>query len=166
MTLPNLLFVDGEFRAAAAGSVTSLVNPATESAFVDVAAANAADVAAAVDSAQRAWESGWRDLTPGKRTEILFSIARKLRENIEELGWLEMLHIGKPITDARDEAGLAARCFEYYAGAVTKFCGQTIPVNRGGFDFTLRQPMGVVAAIVPWNFPLPIAAWKVAPALA
>jgi len=61
---------------------------------------------------------------------------------------------------------LGARTFEYYAGAVSKFCGQTIPVGRGGFDFTLRQPMGVVAAIVPWNFPFPIACWKVAPALA
>jgi acyl-CoA reductase-like NAD-dependent aldehyde dehydrogenase len=79
---------------------------------------------------------------------------------------LETLHIGKPISDARDEAALGARVFEYYAGGITKFCGQTIPVARGGFDFTLRQPMGVVAAIVPWNFPFPIACWKTAPALA
>ena len=63
-------------------------------------------------------------------------------------------------------SGLGARVFEFYAGAITKFCGQTIPVSRGGFDFTLRQPMGVVACIVPWNFPFPIACWKVAPALA
>src|SRR5207237_3547324 len=76
------------------------------------------------------------------------------------------VQIGKPIGDARDEAALGARVFEYYAGAIGKFCGQTIPVGRGGFDFTLRQPMGAVAAIVPWNFPFPIACWKVAPALA
>jgi betaine-aldehyde dehydrogenase len=82
------------------------------------------------------------------------------------LAQLEMLNIGKPISDARDEMALGARTFEYYAGAVGKFCGQTIPVGRGGFDFTLRQPMGVVAAIVPWNFPFPIACWKAAPALA
>src|SRR5207244_10049661 len=79
---------------------------------------------------------------------------------------METRNIGKPISDARDEVALGARIFEYYAGAVTKFGGQTIPVARGGFDFTLRQPMGVVAAIVPWNFPFPIACWKVAPALA
>jgi len=79
---------------------------------------------------------------------------------------LESQNVGKPISDARDEIALGARVFEYYAGAITKFCGQTIPVARGGFDFTLRQPMGVVAAIVPWNFPFPIACWKVAPALA
>src|SRR5678816_4866834 len=77
-----------------------------------------------------------------------------------------MMQIGKPISDARDEIGLGARVFEFYAGAVTRLYGQTIPVAKGGFDFTLRQPMGVIAAIVPWNFPFPIACWKVAPALA
>src|SRR2546429_9478569 len=89
-----------------------------------------------------------------------------LFRSLEEIAQLDTLHVGKPISDARDEASLGARVFEYYAGAVTKFCGQTIPVGRGGFDFTLRQPMGVVAAIVPWNFPFPIACWKAAPALA
>ena len=142
------------------------INPATEEAFAEVAAADHADVNAAVESAHQAWESGWRDLAPGKRTEILFNVARVLRENLERIAQLETLHIGKPIADARDEAGLGARVFEYYAGAITKFCGQTIPVSRGGFDFTLREPMGVVACIVPWNFPFPIACWKAAPALA
>ena len=92
--------------------------------------------------------------------------SRVLRDNLERIAQMETLHIGKPITDARDEAGLGARVFEFYAGAVTKFGGQTIPVARGGFDFTLRQSMGVVACIVPWNFPFPIACWKAAPALA
>ncbi len=166
MNYPNQLFVDGAWRDAGSGRRTSLINPATEEPFVEVAAADLADVDQAVESAHRAWESGWRDLAPGKRTEILFNVARALRENLERLAQLEMLHIGKPISDARDEVGLGARVFEYYAGAVTKFYGQTIPVARGGFDFTLRQSMGVVAAIVPWNFPFPIACWKVAPALA
>jgi acyl-CoA reductase-like NAD-dependent aldehyde dehydrogenase len=94
------------------------------------------------------------------------NVARKLRDNLEEIAQLEMLQIGKPISDARDEAGLGARVFEYYAGAISYFGGQTLPVARGGFDFTLRQPMGVVAAIVPWNFPFPIGCWKAAPALA
>src|SRR6267142_6415112 len=96
----------------------------------------------------------------------LFNVARVMRENVERIAQLEMLQIGKPISDARDEAALGARVFEYYAGAIGKFYGQTIPVARGGFDFTLRESMGVVAAIVPWNFPFPIACWKVAPALA
>ncbi|HKS38904.1 MAG TPA: aldehyde dehydrogenase family protein [Verrucomicrobiae bacterium] len=166
MKVPSQLFVDGAFRNSASGHQTRLVNPATEEPFGEVAAADVADVNAAVESAQRAWESGWHDLAPGKRTEILFNVARQLREQVEEIARLETLHIGKPISDARDEAALGARVFEYYAGAVGKFCGQTIPVARGGFDFTLRQPMGVVAAIVPWNFPFPIACWKAAPALA
>ena len=163
---PTSLFIDGTWRDAAAGRRTQLINPATESAFTEIAAAEVADVDAAVESAQRAWENGWRDLAPGKREAVLHAVARKLREHLEEIAQLETLHIGKPISDARDEAGLGARVFEFYAGAVTKFGGQTIPVARGGFDFTLRQPMGVVAAIVPWNFPFPIACWKAAPALA
>jgi betaine-aldehyde dehydrogenase len=166
MNLPTQLFTDGAYKNSVSGRRTTLINPATEQSFAEVAAADLADANAAVESAQRAWESGWRDLAPGKRTEILFNVARKLRENLEEIAQLEMLHIGKPISDARDEVGLGARVFEYYAGAITKFYGQTIPVSRGGFDFTLRQPMGVVAAIVPWNFPFPIACWKAAPALA
>jgi betaine-aldehyde dehydrogenase len=120
----------------------------------------------AVESAHKAWESGWRDLAPGKRTEILFNVARALRDNLETLAQLEMMQIGKPISDARDEIGLGARVFEFYAGAITRLYGQTIPVAKGGFDFTLRQPMGVIAAIVPWNFPFPIGCWKAAPALA
>jgi betaine-aldehyde dehydrogenase len=166
MALPTKLFVDGSWRKSASGRCTSLINPASEEPFAEVAAADVTDISAAIDSAQRAWESGWRDLTPGKRTEILFKVAGKLHEQIEDIAQLETLHIGKPISDARDEASLGARVFEYYAGAIGKFCGQTIPVARGGFDFTLRQPLGVVACIVPWNFPFPIACWKAAPALA
>jgi acyl-CoA reductase-like NAD-dependent aldehyde dehydrogenase len=163
---PNQLFVNGAYRDSASGRRTTLINPATEEAFAEVAAAEVSDVNAAVESAQQAWESGWRDLAPGKRTEILFNVARLLRENLERIAQLETLQIGKPISDARDEAGLGARVFEYYAGAVGRVFGETIPVARGGFDFTLRQPMGVVACIVPWNFPFPIACWKAAPALA
>jgi acyl-CoA reductase-like NAD-dependent aldehyde dehydrogenase len=166
MTLPTQLFVDGAYKHSTSGRRTTLINPATEEAFAEVAAADLADLNSAVESAQRAWESGWRDLSPGKRTEILFNVARMLREHLEEIAQLETLHVGKPISDARDEAGLGARVFEYYAGGITRFYGQTIPVARGGFDFTLRQPMGVAAAIVPWNFPFAIGCWKVAPALA
>ena len=166
MNLPDSLFIDGKFRTGSAGKRTKLINPATEEALCEVAAAEVSDLNAAIESAHRAWEGGWRDLAPGKRSEILFNVARVLRENLEELAQLETLNIGKPISDARDEIGLGARIFEFYAGGVTKFYGQTIPVARGGLDFTLRQPMGVVACIVPWNFPFPIASWKAAPALA
>jgi betaine-aldehyde dehydrogenase len=164
--IPTQLFIDGQWRKPTGGRTTPLINPATAEVFAEVAAAQIDDVHAAVAGAQRAFEGGWRDLSPGKRTEVLFKMAALLRTHAEELAWLECRNIGKPISDARDEIGLGARIFEYYAGAVTRFYGQTIPVARGGFDYTLRVPMGVVAAIVPWNFPFPIACWKVAPALA
>jgi acyl-CoA reductase-like NAD-dependent aldehyde dehydrogenase len=127
-----------------------------------VASAAPKDVTAAID----------QPIAPGKAVGATCrpASARRPRgayaaEHQEDLA-CSRAQIGKPISDARDEAGLGARCFEYYAGAVTKFGGQTLPVARGGFDFTLRQPMGVVACIVPWNCPGPIAAWKAAPALA
>ncbi len=166
MTLPSQLFVDGAWRESRSSHKTTLINPATEEAFAEVSAAQTEDIDSAVQSAQRAWESGWRDVSPGKRSEILFNVARLLREESQQIAQLETMQIGKPISDARDEAALGARVFEFYAGAVTAFCGQTIPIARGGFDFTLRQPMGVAACIVPWNFPFPIACWKAAPALA
>ena len=143
-----------------------LIDPASETPFAEVSTVGAGEVEEAVQGAQRAFETGWRDLSPGKRAEILFAIAAKLRQHAAEIANLDMRNVGKPISDAQDEAMLGARIFEYYAGAVSKFCGETIPVARGGLSFTLRQPMGVVAAIVPWNFPFPIACWKVAPALA
>lgn len=160
------LFINGEFKGSGDGKTIPQTNPATEQIFCEVSGATVGDVEAAIGGAQRAFEAEWRDLSPRKRTDILFNVARVIRENLETLAQLECQNIGKPIADARDEIALGARVFEYYAGAVTKFFGQTIPVARGGFDFTLRQPMGVVAAIVPWNFPFPIACWKVAPALA
>jgi betaine-aldehyde dehydrogenase len=166
MNLPNRLFINGKFADAASAKVSSLVNPANEELLGEVAAADGRDVEKAVAGAQQAYEQVWRDMPPGQRTELLFRLAALLRQNLEELAQLEMLNIGKPISDARDEVGLGARIFEYYAGAVTKFYGQTIPVARGGFDFTIPQPLGVIAAIVPWNFPFPITCWKAAPALA
>ena len=141
-SFPTQLFLDGEWRDSRNGQRIPQINPATEDVFAEVSAASLADVDAAVDGAHRAFEQGWRDLAPGKRTEMLFHIARLLRENSETLAQLESRNVGKPISDARDEVPLGARVFEYYAGAMTKFFGQTIPVARGGFDFTLRQPHG------------------------
>jgi betaine-aldehyde dehydrogenase len=163
---PTQAFINGEYRSSGSERPAKLINPANDETVAEVASASAAEVSEAVEGAHRAWKQGWRDLPPGKRTEILFHFARAIRSRLEPLAQLEMRNIGKPIADARDEIALGARVFEYYAGGVTKFFGQTIPVARGGFDFTLRQSMGAVAAIVPWNFPFPIACWKVAPALA
>jgi betaine-aldehyde dehydrogenase len=162
----HLLFINGEFRDCASGNRIAQTNPATEEVFAEVAAAGMPELEAAVQGAHDAFTREWRDLSPRKRTDVLFNIARGIRSHAEELAQLECRNIGKPISDARDEIELGARIFEYYAGGVTRLFGQTIPVGRGGFDFTLRQPMGVVAAIVPWNFPFPISCWKAAPALA
>ena len=162
----HLLFINGEYRDCASGKRIAQTNPATEEVFAEVASAGTPEVEAGVQGAHDAFTREWRDLTPRKRTDILFNIARGIRSRAEELAQLECRNIGKPISDARDEIELGARIFEYYAGGVTRLFGQTIPVGRGGFDFTLRQPMGVVAAIVPWNFPFPISCWKAAPALA
>ncbi|MBM3845653.1 MAG: aldehyde dehydrogenase [Verrucomicrobia bacterium] len=166
MSYPTQLFINGQRQSSKSGRKITLLNPSTEQPVCEVDAASPAEVDAACTSAHKAWENGWRDLPPGKRAEILFNIARVLRDNQQWIAKLEMEQIGKPIADARDEASLGARVFEYYAGGVSRLYGQTIPVARGGFDFTLRQPMGVTAAIAPWNFPFPIACWKVAPALA
>ncbi len=162
----HLLFINGEFRDCASARRIAQTNPVTEEVFAEVASAGVPELEAAVQGAHDAFTREWRDLSPRKRTDVLFNIARGIRSRAEELAQLECRNIGKPISDARDEIELGARIFDYYAGGVTRLFGQTIPVGRGGFDFTLRQPMGVVAAIVPWNFPFPISCWKAAPALA
>lgn len=166
MKMPQQLFVDGQERDGAAGKRMTLTNPSTEEPFIEVACAEVSDVEHAVESAHSVFSKQWRDLAPGHRARILFDIAARIRQNAETIAQLECQEIGKPIRDGREEAELGARIFEYYAGAVGKFYGHTIPVARGGFDFTVREPLGVIAAIVPWNFPFPIACWKVAPALA
>src|SRR2546425_3210777 len=107
-------FIDGEYRS---GAGYAIVNPATEEAWCDVGAADTRDVESAVAGAQKTFEQTWRDLSPGRRCEIMFAIARVIRENQEELAQLEMKSVGKPIADARDEVKLGGRIFEYYAGA-------------------------------------------------
>jgi betaine-aldehyde dehydrogenase len=166
MEQPKDLFINNAYAPASDEKRIAQVNPHTEEPFTEIAAATVADLNRAVEAADKTFRQSWRDLPPGKRTEIMFQIAAQIRANLEQLAQWETQNIGKPIADARDEIALGARIFEYYAGAITKFFGHTIPVSRGGLDFTLRQPMGAVAAIVPWNFPFPIACWKVAPALA
>jgi acyl-CoA reductase-like NAD-dependent aldehyde dehydrogenase len=166
MKIPNQLFIDGDYRPAPDVAPITLINPATEQPLVEMASATRSVTEEAIASADLVWAQKWRDLPPGKRAEVLYRIAARIRENVETIARLESLQVGKPIGDARDEALLGARVFEYYAGAIAIFGGQTLPVARGGFDFTLRESLGTIAAIVPWNFPFAIACWKTAPALA
>ena len=162
----NLLLA-GKRVPALAGKTTTLINPATSEPLAVVAEAGAEDIDAAVQSAHRAFhENSWRKLNSRERTRMLLRLATLLREHTEELGRLESRNVGKPINDARDEVGTAANCFEYYAGAINKVGGNTIPVAAPGVSLTFREPLGVCGLILPWNYPLVIAAWKIAPALA
>jgi betaine-aldehyde dehydrogenase len=141
-----------------------IVEPATEAVLASVARAEPHDVDAAVARARTAFPA-WRDLAPGTRAALLHRLADRLTEAHEELSRLEARNAGKPIGDARGEMEMVVSTFRYYAGAPERLLGDTIPV-AGGQAFTVREPLGVVGLIVPWNFPLTIAAWKLGPALA
>jgi len=160
------LWIGGRPVSALSGATYEVRNPADGSLLANVAEGGAADVDAAVDSAVKAASGPWSKLHARERGKILLRIAVLIRENLERLALLECRNAGKPLGDAREEIGLAADTFEYYAGAANKHFGETIPVSGAGLDYTLREPVGVCGLIVPWNFPLVIAAWKLGPALA
>jgi acyl-CoA reductase-like NAD-dependent aldehyde dehydrogenase len=144
--------------------VLTVVNPATEESLAELEQAGVEETDAIVARARAAFPS-WRSLAPGDRARLLRRLATLVEEHHEELSRLESRNAGKPISGARGEIGMVADVFHFYAGAVDKHYGETIPVG-GGVDLTLREPLGVVGLIVPWNFPLNIASWKLGPALA
>jgi acyl-CoA reductase-like NAD-dependent aldehyde dehydrogenase len=144
--------------------VIEVVEPATEQVMAEVPRAGADEADAAVARAKRAFPA-WRDVTPPDRSALLHRLADAIQERAGDLATLEARNAGKPIADARGEMGMVVETFRYYAGAPERLLGKTIPV-AGGVDMTFREPLGVVGLIVPWNFPLLIASWKVAPALA
>jgi betaine-aldehyde dehydrogenase len=144
--------------------VISVIEPATEEVMAEVPRAGAEETDAAVAAAARAFP-GWRAVEPADRSALLRGLADAIEERAEDLAVLEARNAGKPIGDARGEMGMVVETFRYYAGAPERLLGDTIPV-AGGVDMTFREPLGVVGLIVPWNFPLVIASWKVAPALA
>ncbi len=147
------------------GSETiSVLEPATEEVLEEIPRAGAEEVDAAVAAAKAAFPA-WRAMAPEERAELLHRLAGALGEAGEELARLEARNAGKPISDARGEMGMVADTFRYYASEPQRLLGETIPVS-GGVDMTFREPLGVVGLITPWNFPLAIASWKVAPALA
>jgi betaine-aldehyde dehydrogenase len=141
-----------------------VLNPATEEVVERLQPATEAEADAAVARAKVAFPA-WRDVAPSDRSRLLRRLAEALESERENLAQLESRNTGKPIGDARDEMGMVAETFHYYAGAPERLLGDTIPVS-GGVDVTFREPLGVVGLIVPWNFPLTIASWKMAPALA
>ena len=142
----------------------SVIEPATEIPLASIPRADADDARAAVARAKAAYPA-WRALAPAERAKLLYRLADALEAAQEELAVLEARNAGKPIGDARGEMGMVVDTFRFYAGAPERTLGDTIPVS-GGVAMTFREPLGVVALIVPWNFPLTIASWKLAPALA
>jgi aldehyde dehydrogenase (NAD+) len=161
------LLINNEWCNAAGGTTMEVVNPATEDVIATVASAGRHDVDAAVQAARAALSGPWGTLSARERGRLVSRLADRLLERADEIARLETLHNGKPIFESRQiEIPAAAECFEYFAGWADKVMGETIPVKGNYFTYTLREPLGVVAAIVPWNFPLLLAAWKVAPALA
>ena len=144
-----------------------LVEPATGEQWASVPEATREDVDRVVRVAERAFREGkWRRINTRERGRILLKLAALIRDHADELATMESRNVGKPIRDSRDEVGLAANCFEFYAGATNKIGGQTIPGAAPGVLMTFREPVGVCGIIVPWNFPIAITSWKIAPALA
>jgi aldehyde dehydrogenase (NAD+) len=161
------LFIGNEWCEAASGLTMEVVNPATEEVIAAVASAGRDDLDTAVHAARTALTGPWSALSARERGRLVRKLGERLLERADEIARLETLHNGKPISESRNiEIPAAAECFEYYGGWSDKIMGETIPVKGNHLTYTLREPIGVVAAIVPWNFPLLLAAWKVAPALA
>jgi len=167
---PKKLFIGGRWVESAGGKTFATHDPATGDVLATVAEANAEDVDRAVAAARKSFDRGtWRELPPAERAKVLWKIGDMIEERATELAQLETLDNGMPINDALlFHAPLAAATFRYYAGWVTKLDGATQQVSFPGqyLSYTLREPVGVVGQIIPWNFPLLMAAWKLAPALA
>jgi acyl-CoA reductase-like NAD-dependent aldehyde dehydrogenase len=144
--------------------VSAVVNPATEETIVELESAGVEETDAAVARAKAVYPA-WRAVSPTDRAMLLRRLATLVEDHHEELSRIESRNVGKPISGARGEVAMVAQVFHFYAGAVDKHHGETIPV-AGGVDMTFREPLGVVGLITPWNFPLNIASWKLGPALA
>ena len=161
------LFINNEWRPAASGKRFAVENPATEETIADVAAGDAADVDNAVAAARACFDSdGWRGLSARKRGRLLTKAGDLLESRLDEFARLETAHNGKTLFESKIELTMTVNTLRYYGGWADKITGDTLPVDGPFFCYTLREPVGVVGAIVPWNFPLNIASWKFAPALA
>ncbi len=165
---PGKLFINGKWVDSVSGKTFDTINPATEKVITSVAEGDSADIDLAVIAAREAFENGsWKKTDARDRGRILLEIASLIEKNKDEFALLDTLDNGKPITETTNaDIPLAIDCFLYYAGWADKVHGDTIPVRGDFFNYTLRDPIGVVGQIIPWNFPMLMAAWKIAPALA
>jgi len=161
------MWIGGAWVNAIGGRTRQVINPATGAVLANVAEADADDVAAAVEAARLAFDGGeWRRLTHRDRGQVLFRVAEGVRARAAELADTDVRNMGKPIVEAEFDVADAAHCFEYYGGLATKIHGETLNVPDNAMSIVVREPVGVVGQIIPWNYPLLMAAWKLAPALA
>jgi betaine-aldehyde dehydrogenase len=160
-------FINGQWVAGASGETLPVYDPSTEEVIAQVASSNAADIDKAVKAARAAFDSGpWPTTTAQDRGRILFKLSAKIRQNAASLAELECRNTGKPIVEAEFDITDVATCFEYYGGLANKVTGHVNPVPANALSFTMREPIGVAGQIIPWNYPLLMAAWKLAPAIA
>jgi betaine-aldehyde dehydrogenase len=160
------MYIDGRFVGAKSGKTFEVYDPSTEDAIATVPAGSAADVDLAARAASKAFYDGWKTVTAQERGRILLRLADRVRARRAELAELETRNTGKPIAESEYDMDDTATCFEYYGGLATKINGEVLPVPADAVAFAMREPMGVAGQIIPWNYPLMMAAWKIAPALA
>jgi betaine-aldehyde dehydrogenase len=161
------MYIDGEFVESSGGTWFPVYDPSTEEIIAEVPDGNPADVDRAAKAARAAFDSGpWHQTTAQDRGRLLFKLAERLRQRAPQLAELESRNCGKPIVEAEYDVADTATCFEYYGGLATKVLGHVNPVPDNALSLTLREPVGVAGQIIPWNYPLAMAAWKLAPALA
>jgi aldehyde dehydrogenase (NAD+) len=168
---PTKLFIDGKWRDAISGKTFPTINPATEEVIKEVAEGDEGDIDLAVKAARKAFEEGpWSTMAAADRGKLLWKIGDLIMKYADELAELETLDTGKPFShplgSRNADIPYTAECFQYYAGWATKIYGETIPVRGNILNYTLKEPVGVVGAITPWNYPLLLASWKLGPALA
>ena len=164
---PEAMFIDGKSIEGASGKRIPVFDPSTEEVIAEIPDASVSEVDRAIAAARRAFDhDGWPQTTAQERGRVLFRIAEKLRAEAPQLAELESRNSGKPIVEAEYDVADAATCFEYYGGLATKVSGTVNPVPDNALSLSLKEPVGVAGQIIPWNYPLLMAAWKLAPALA
>jgi betaine-aldehyde dehydrogenase len=161
-----MMYIDGRFVDAQKGRTLDVYDPSTEEVIATVPAGDASDVDCAVQAATRAFYQGWKTVTAQERGRILLRLAERVRARRAELAELETRNTGKPIVESEYDMDDTATCLEYYGGLATKINGEVLPVPAEAVALAMREPVGVAGQIIPWNYPLLMAAWKIGPALA
>ncbi len=165
-TQPTGLFIDNEFRKSVEGKTFEVINPSDESVITSVHEATEKDVDVAVAAARKAFEGEWRQMTPERRTQLLFKLGDLMEEHGDTLAAIEALDNGKAFSVAKIDVQMAVSTVRYYAGWADKVTGKTIDTGTDTFNYTRQEPIGVCGQIIPWNFPLLMWTWKVSPAVA